>query len=564
MYELRDYQDPAPIWEWMRARKGIHATSNPLVVLPTGAGKSIVIAAIIKDMLEKYGGRRVIVLAHQKELLVQNYEKLNSIYPEAQAGIYSSSLRKRQTNNKVLFCGIQSVWNKAHELGDFSLIIVDECHLIPTKKNGRYRHFFNEMAKLAGRPVPVVGLTATPYRLDSGYLHIGKDALFDGIAHEVFMADLLERGFLCPLTTKKTSFIIDISSVKKRGGEFVESDLMAAVDPVTDKALNDAMPKIEGRKTGLVFCVSVEHANHVAAYLNANGVSCAVVSGKTPSKIRDELIKNLKSGHIRCLANVNCLTTGVDVPNIDFLIMLRPTQSVGLYVQMSGRGLRISESKTNCLVLDYAGNIQRLGAVDDVNIRQKKDEEKQKGEAPVKACPECESIVHAARAYCPDCGFEFPVVELQLDKESSRGAILSSDYIPEWREVSRTAYRVNKGKDGKPDTIMVEYFSDGGVIENLLAREFVCAFHSLGKAKDMAKKWVNQRIYFENNNCLHTGIVDFDSCQDFVKFKVDADYGLAECFSEFLTSPTHLLLDNRGKYATIINYKFPPRTLGAS
>lgn len=529
MYQERDYQKPEPIWEFFRQRKGDGQQHNPLVVMPTGAGKSIVVAAIIKDMLERFGGRRVLVLTHQKELIAQNFEKLQTLYPQCEPGIYSASLGRKETNNKVLFCGIQSVHKKAHQLGDFSLILIDECHTIPKSGSGMYRRFIDDMNRLCGK-VPVIGLTATPYRMDSGYLHKGDGALFTDIAYEVFINDLLERGYLCPLTTKQVGFVIDTQGVKKRGGEFIAEDLEAVVDPVTESALADAIPRIEGRKSGIVFCVTVRHAHHVSEYLNDNGITCKVVSGETPKAERDHLLKQYKAGAIRCLANVNVLTTGFDAPATDFLIMLRPTQSPGLYVQMGGRGMRLYEGKTDCLVLDYAGNIQRHGPIDAITIKEKKG--KGEGEAPVKVCPECESIVHASLRVCA-CGHEFPPPALKIEKHASKAAILSKDYEPEWKFVSYTTYSRWPGKDGKPDTMRVDYMDDSGLFPIKIASEFVCVFHPMGWAREKAAKWCMKR-----NTTIDKVIKELEE-NDFWYLHTEA-----------------ILIDTRGKYATIVNYQF--------
>ena len=539
--QLRDYQQTAitDLWQFYRDRKNDGQTHNALVVAPTGSGKSILVAAIVKDMIEKFGGMRVLILTHQRELIQQNYEKLVTLYPQCSPGIYSASLGRKQTNNKVIFAGIQSVHNKAHQLGEFTLILIDECHLIPKTGNGRYRRFIDDMNAICGK-VPVIGLTATPYRLDSGYLHKGDGALFTDIAVDIPINTLLDNGHLSPLTTKKVAFTIDTSSVKKRGGEFVTEDLEALVDDLTEAALSDAITRLGGRKTGIVFCVTVAHAGHVSDYLNAHGISCAVVSGETPKGERDGLLRQLKNGEIRCLANVNCLTTGVDVPNIDFLIMLRPTESPGLYCQMSGRGMRLSDGKYDCVVLDYAGNIQRHGPVDAINIRDKKRKDED-GESPVKTCPECESIVHAALRICP-CGYEFPPPALKIENRASNAAILSRDYEPEWRSVSRVTYSKHAGKDGKPDTMRVDYWDDEGLFPIRIASEFVCVFHPVGWARETARKWCRER-YLSIEEAIHY-------------YLVEINYYDPRAHSLLGYSPSSILLDTRGQYAKIINYQF--------
>lgn len=536
MLKLREYQEKSvsELWDFYRKRKGDGIIYNALLVLPTGAGKSLVIAALVKDMLEKFGGRRVLILTHQKELIAQNFEKLWSIYPESDPGIYSASLGKKQTHNPVLFCGIQSVYDKAHKLGDFSLILIDEAHLIPKSGNGMYRRFISDMNRLCGK-VPVIGLTATPYRLDSGYLHKGKDALFTDIAYEVSIQELLDDNYLSPLTTKKTGLTIDSSQVKKRGGEYVIDELEKVADEVTEAALLDALPRIDGRRSGLVFCVTVKHAQHVSDTLNANGVTCAVVSGETPQNERSRLLAQFKAGDIRALANVNVLTTGFDAPNTDFLIMLRPTQSPGLYVQMGGRGMRLADGKRDCLVLDYAGNIQRHGPIDSIVVRE--DKRKGDGEAPIKTCPECETIVHAALRICA-CGYEFPPPPLKIENQASTAAILSKDYEPEWRAVSRVTYSRWPGRDGKPDTMRADYWDDEGLFPVRIASEFICVFHPVGWARSKAILWLIKRGYVPS--------------PEFADYKQPDE----KLCAAVLKTPSSILLATRGKYTQIIDYQF--------
>ncbi len=544
--KLRDYQHTAKeqLWDFFRARKGDGKQHNPLLVAPTGSGKSVMIAAIIKDMLERFGGLRVLVVTHQKELIAQNYEKLRITYPTCDAGIYSSSLGRKQTDNKVLFCGIQSIWKKAHDLGDFSLVLVDEAHTIPVKGFGMYQKFLNDLRAICGN-VPVVGLTATPYRLDSGYLHTGADAFFTDVAVEIDVNDLLEKGYLCPVTTKATSFIIDTSDVKKRGGEFITGDLEKAVDSVTEAALTDAIKKTEQRKTGLIFCVTVAHAEHVSEFMNNVGKSCAVIHGQTPQKERDRLLNALKHGELDCLANVNCLTTGVDIPNIDYLILLRPTLSPGLFVQMVGRGMRLHDEKINCLVLDYAGNIQRHGPIDRINVIEKG--KKEDGECPVKTCPECESIVHAALKVCPECEYEFPPPEPKFKDKASLEAILSKDYEPEWRAVDRLTCTLHKGKDGKHNTMRVDYWNDSGLFPIRVASEFVCVFHPMGYARMKAEQWLYR---FGQRGRIDDLQSDLDG-----NIHVVGDSG-ASFLDDVINTPSKILIDARGKWAKIIDYDF--------
>src|SRR5262249_45525244 len=189
--------------------------------------------------------------------------------------------------------------------------------------------------------------------------------------------------------------------------EFIAGQLQAAVDreSITDTAVDEILAYGEGRRSWLVFCSGVEHATHVAAALRGRGVSCATIFGDTPPAERDRTIAAFKRGEIRALASMGVLTTGFNAPSVDLIAMLRPTKSVGLYVQMVGRGTRLAPGKQNCLVLDFAGNVARHGPVDAVKPARSAEGD---GPPPSKVCPDCDSIVAAAARQCPDCGHQFP------------------------------------------------------------------------------------------------------------------------------------------------------------
>jgi DNA repair protein RadD len=160
------------------------------------------------------------------------------------------------------------------------------------------------------------------------------------------------------------------------------------------------------RKSWLVFCAGVNHAQHIKEALTEQGIVAECVTGETPSNERDRILKEFKAGRIQALSNANVLTTGFDAPGIDLVAMLRPTMSPGLYVQMAGRGLRIAEGKTDCMVLDFAGVVEQHGPITAVRPPPKKGDKQ--GEAPVKVCDQCQEICHLSVRICPACGAEFP------------------------------------------------------------------------------------------------------------------------------------------------------------
>ena len=349
MINLRDYQRESidALYAWF----GQHEKGNPLLVLPTGAGKSVIAAALVQEIIEKWPSQRILIVTHVKELIEQNYLKLMELWPQAPAGVNSASLKRRDADSQIIFAGIQSIYNRPYELGWFDLILVDEAHLIPVKTmTGMYRTFLDQMENI-NPAIRIVGLTATPYRLDDGLLTEGKNNLFHDIAYEIPINLLLDRGYLCPLTTQPTSTRANLSSVKKQGGDFVISQLAQAVDQeeITKAAIAEVVELASDRKSWLIFCVTVAHAENVRDEIRGYGLTCEMVTGDTPKAERHTILTQFKRGHIQALVNVSVLTTGFDAPCIDLMVYLRPTQSLSLYVQMAGRGMRLKEGKENCI-----------------------------------------------------------------------------------------------------------------------------------------------------------------------------------------------------------------------
>lgn len=467
--QLRDYQEAAieATFDWWRRGGG-----NPLIVAPTGAGKSVILAEMLRRMVSGWPGTRAVLATHQKELIQQNFHALTRLWPDAPAGIYSAGLNRRQAGRAITFAGIQTVAKRANEFGFVDILIVDECHLIPRSGATQYQRFIAGLRE-ANPDLKVVGLTATPFRLDSGRLDAGEGAIFDGIAYDIPIPMLVERGYLAPLVSKSPSFVFDTKGLHTRNGDWIEGEMDARfnTDAVTREAVTEIIGLSGGRKSWLLFCISVDHAENVRDELRRRGITAEMVTGKTPSTDRARILSDFKAGRVRAITNVNVLTTGFDAPATDLLAFLRPTQSLGLYMQMAGRALRPADGKENGLVLDYAGNVQRHGPVDaisvaDVGSRKKGDGP---GEVPGKTCPECKSIVFISQMQCPDCGHEWEAPPIAIDGKASTAAIMNMTAEDDWRPVQDFAFarHVKRGGDGTP-SLRVEYLVDGKVI-----REFV-------------------------------------------------------------------------------------------
>ena len=481
MLELRPYQRAAidGLYNYWADRKG----DNPVIVAPTGSGKSLIIAHLIKDAMS-YTGTRVLMLTHVKELIQQNADELLGLCPELREdiGFYSASLKKKVLRKPITFAGIQSIHKRAYDMVPApDLVIVDEAHLIPKTDGTRYNKFLADL-RTCNLGVKVVGLTATPYRLDSGWLHEGDNAIFDGIAYDIPVADLMEQGFLAPVISKSGVKTIDLSNVGKRGGEYIESELAkAASDPelVTETVAEIVRYGAE-RKAWLVFACGVNHAELLRAEFETHSIAADVVTGADNMTDRADKIERFRRGESKCLINVNVLTTGFNVPHVDLVAIVRATESTGLYIQIVGRGTRIAPGKENCLVLDYGDNVIRHGFID--KIKPKIKGQSQDGEAPTKKCPACLTVNHAAVKMCIDCGFQFPPPQFNHGTKAYSGAMISTQVEAEWVDVDDVGYSRWR-KEGKPDSIRVTYYC--GLIK---VSEWLCPDHGGYAAERYTKR----------------------------------------------------------------------------
>ena len=479
--QLRKYQREAidAIYQWFRTRDG-----NPLIVLPTGTGKSLCLAQFCREAIEAYPQTRIVVLTHVRELIQQNVMELYNIWPDAPTGIYSAGLGKRQLGAQILFAGIQSIHKRAYDVQQADLVLVDEAHLIPRNADTMYRRFLDTLQGI-NPDMKIIGLTATPYRLDSGRLDQGDGAFFHGVAYNYGIGKAIEEGYLAPVSTRRTETQLDVSDVGKRGGDFIPSQLERAVDQddTTTAAVQEIIRHGQDRRSWLVFASGVDHAHHIRDAIWQAGYAAETITGSTAKTERDRAIADFKAGRLRCLVNVSVLTTGFNVPQVDLLALLRPTQSTGLYVQAIGRGTRTAPGKADCLVLDFAGNIDRHGPIDDVNPTAPTSGE---GEAPVKTCDSCDMVVPAGVRECPHCGFDFPEPEPELSSNPTKAAILTSQIEAEWVPVMSVSYHPHQ-KPGKPPSMRVEYIC--GLSQH---REWICFEHG-GFPREKAVKWWKRR-----------------------------------------------------------------------
>lgn len=482
--DLRPYQQQCIDGIWRELSAG---SESALAVVPTGGGKSLILAELCRQVAEL--GKRALVLTHVRELIEQLDGTLGKHCPSVERGVYAAGLGRREMA-QVTLAQIHSAYTKGFDLGAPSCVIVDEVHLIPDSGDGMYRRIMGDL-RLANPKMKLIGLTATPYRLSSGLI-CGEDQLFKAICYEADLAKLISDGYLSPLVTKNAGSP-DLTGVHTRLGDYVESELAAVMEDEEKVrlAVKEIVERGKDRRAWLLFACSVKHAQMIAAEVAKYDIKCPVVTGDMPSDERTKIVQDYKAGRIDCLVNVNVLTTGFDAPHIDLIASLRPTQSPGLWYQTCGRGLRKAEGKDDCLVLDFGGNAERHGPL---NLLTERVRNKRKGngtgEAPSKTCPECSEVVATSLRACPVCGHEFPAPETARHDPVASEAPIIAERPETWEEVTKIKCRpwTKKGATtADPRTMRVDYCNGHHVI----ASEWICVEHPMGTfARTKAQKWM--------------------------------------------------------------------------
>jgi DNA repair protein RadD len=435
--ELRDYQRDAVsrTLSWLAVRR-----CNPLIVIPPGGGKSLVIADLVRSIIEMNPEARVLVPTHRRELVQQDAAELKAHVPGIDMGVCSASLGSYEIRNQVVLGTVQTLANRQLGYRGVTHIIVDEAHLISRQSRTRYQTLFDSVsAANKNRKTPIIGLTATPYRLDSGMLHRGKDAMFDVISATVPVNHLIRSKWLVPLINQP-GIEIDTTGIKRdHTGDYVKELLEREVfrQHVTARALDEAVRFGKTRKRWLIFGVSIQHCEAIANYLyDAHDVQCVAMTSSLRRSEREEAIERFIAGDLRCLASVDIMSTGLNVRGIDMIQLLRPTLSTGLYVQMLGRGLRTceEEGKQDCLILDNGGNIARHGPFNDPHVHRF-DRIYTSGEARpnLKMCPDCGTEMNSFQRACRQCGHLFSRVNQSADIANSVLDMARADPVPQKR-----------------------------------------------------------------------------------------------------------------------------------
>lgn len=385
-YTLRDYQQEAVDATLRHFRQTSDAA---VIVLPTGAGKSLVIAE-----LAHLAKGRVLCLTHVKELVQQNHAKF--CLTGRAAGIYSAGLKQKTLDHQVTFASVQSVLPNLTDFKDpISLLVIDECHRVAMDEDSQYQKILSHLTKINPN-IKTLGLTATPFRLGFGWIYQNhyhgfnrsqKDTAFKQCIYELPLRYMIKHGFLTPPKVHDATIAnYDFSALETNTfGNASEKDLNQLIGQyprVTQAILEQVIELAKERSGVMIFAATVKHATEIMGYLASE--SAALITGATSHSDRDQIIQDFKQKRYRFLVNVSVLTTGFDAPHVDMIAVLRPTQSISLYQQIVGRGLRLDEGKESCLILDYAGNGYDLFTPEVGEKKPNKD-----SEAVMVECPQC-------------------------------------------------------------------------------------------------------------------------------------------------------------------------------
>lgn len=545
-YYQRDAVDGC--WDYLSSGKG----RAPLLVEPTGSGKSLIISLLIQEALGFDPGARVLIVTDSRELVRQNYAEFIGTWADAPAGVYAAGLNRRDMHARILFASIQSIYKRAYQVQQCDILIIDECHMIPAQSDAMYQKLITDLRAI-NPGMPVIGMTATPFRGNGIPLH-GDGQLFDGIAHETTVAELLAEGYLCPPVGFNRG-VIRTDGVRTVAGEYNTAQAEAvAIDPDTIRQTCDIICQSgDTRRAWKIFGVSTAHCDALHAELTARGFIGDCVYGHTDTDrgkgTRDRIIGAFDRGELRYLISNAALTKGFNVKRIDMVVLAYITKSLVKYIQTIGRGTRVvyahgmpletaeqrraaiaAGPKPNCLVIDLGKNITRCGPFDDPFIRDKKG--KGGGEAPYKTCPEpdCGTDCATSTRYCPACGHEFPPPEPKVLVVPDEKPVLSVQTLEsDWLDVTGVSYAPH-AKIGSPTSLRVTY--QVGLTTH---REWVCLEHS-GYARTKAEGWWLRRA----------------------PAPVPATVAEAIERQDQIRTPSHIRLQRAGKYDEIAGFRFEP------
>lgn len=442
MLKLRSYQSDAVTGI---RESYIDGHKAPLLVLPTGGGKTVVFSYVAAQTSSR--GKRVLILVHRIELLRQTSNKLR------EAGVYHGLINPKYTPDlhaPVQVASVQTVVKRLDKIHAPDLIIIDEAHHALA---GTWKKVIDQFPNAR-----VLGVTATPCRGDGSGLGVEAGGVFDDLVMGPQIAELIDMGFLVKPRIYAPKEKLDLSAVRMVRGDYDAKQLNEVVDKptITGDAVQHYMKLCPGTPA-VVFCVSVNHAQHVAEEFRRAGFRAYHADGSLDDDVRGRILGGLGNGTVDVVTSCDLISEGTDIPAIGCAILLRPTQSLGLYIQQVGRALRTSDGKTSAIILDHVGNVLTHGLPDEERewsldgTKKKRRKKEEEDNVKVTQCPSC-FCIHEPNAHqvmtdngwvhaCPSCGHKY---EKKAEKEAPKQV---DGVLVEMTEAQKQAIRKSKVKE---------------------------------------------------------------------------------------------------------------------
>lgn len=478
MLELRDYQTECLQAVSEGAESGV---TRPLVALPTGSGKTIIFAYIIRSIGED--GRRSLVLVHRDELLNQAEDKLLTVWPDADVGIVKAE--RNELDAQATIASVQTVCRESRlkQLRDiqFDFLCTDEAHhaVAPT-----YRRIYDALLGDDGQLH--LGVTATPNRAD----RIGLGQVYERVVYEKSLIEMIRAGWLCNLRCVQIKTDISLDRVHTRGGDFAEGHLASVINTENrNELIVEAYRQHAFGRLALCFTVNVQHAHDLAHAFQEEGIKAVALSGRTPLEERRAALRRFHRREIDVICNCQLLTEGYDEPAIDSIILARPTKSSVLYTQMIGRGTRTFPGKTDCLILDVADIAGRHRIVQLPDLVGLEKQPRLDGMNTLTELVDAEAAQRGPVIYGRGEGIAASEVDLF---EASR---------LRWLSLDRDSYLINLGEEGKIKVIpsrtagkYVIVHTARGLRDEYLSPRPVALSWALGIAEAEAKNITDGRL----------------------------------------------------------------------
>jgi superfamily II DNA or RNA helicase len=459
-FELRDYQKALKSHIYQLIRDG---QKRILVYAPTGSGKTAILSSILSDALSR--NKRCMLIIHRDFLVEQSRQAMiKSGIDSNNIGIIKAGFPENR-DRAIQIAGLQSLQNRATPDG-LDLVILDECH-----STAFFKHY--QTIKQHSLNAVHLGFSASPWRLKSTDEYFGLH--FEAIAEGPGIGELIESGYLSRPRYYGYGGLVDICKLDtNKSGEFKESQMENEfIKSEVPKAVTEKILELGSGRTGIIFNAGVEQSQIQTQLLNAAGIPTVHLDANTPFKERQLYFDKLASGEIRCISSIGCLTEGFDVPSISFVVLSRATKSRALYVQMSGRGLRISPDKTDCLILDFGGNVKRFGMLNKKVLITLEPTPKPDDDSMLKECDNCHSMVSIFARICPECGYIFPCGDGKEDDttafEQAFGELFDDETLKQVK-YARSQRKARFTKQQPPDKLW-ETFSDK---HNGDGKTFIC------------------------------------------------------------------------------------------